>query len=152
LLLVLKDEKKILDLSIKSIETMSKSLMDKYVYIKPQRNGVFPSVVQNKEEYILLDLSLDSIVEVKKYEYKTKMVEINYYPDKEENSSVCVKGDSSRFSRMMSNIINNAVESLGNKDKAIVDIGYIVKEDKVEIYVKDNGQGMPKEMMEKNKI
>lgn len=140
-----KEEKNILDLSIKSIETMSKSLMDKYACIKSQKSGTPPP---NKEEYIILGLSLDSIVEVKKYEYKTNDVKINYYPDKKDNS-VCVKGDSSRFSRMMSNIINNAVESLENKGEGAVDIGYIVKQDKVEIYVKDNGKGMPKETVEK---
>jgi PAS domain S-box-containing protein len=137
-------EKNILDLSIKSIETMSRSLMDKYACMKSQKNGTS----QNKEEYIILGLSLDSIVEIKKYEYKINNVEINYYPDK-ENSSVSVKGDSSRFSRMMSNIINNAIESLEGKDEGRVDIGYILKKDKVEIYVKDNGKGMPKETIEK---
>ncbi|MDR2395489.1 MAG: PAS domain-containing protein [Endomicrobium sp.] len=137
-------EKNILDLSIKSIETMSKSLMDKYACMNLKK--MEPS--QNKEEYIILGLSLDSIVEIKKYEYKINSVEINYYPDK-ENSSVCVKGDSSGFSRMMSNIINNAIESLEGKDEGRVDIGYILKKDKVEIYVKDNGKGMPKETIEK---
>jgi PAS domain S-box-containing protein len=139
-------EKNILDLSIKSIETMSKSLLDKYAYIKSQKDGKS----QNKEEYIPLGLSLDSIVEVKKYEYKTSTVEINYYPDKKDDF-LCVKGNSSSFSRMMSNIINNAVESLENKDKGIVDIGYILKENKLEVYVKDNGQGMPKKILEKIK-
>jgi PAS domain S-box-containing protein len=143
------NEKKILDLSIKSIETMSKTLMDKYAYIKSKKDGKLPPAIENKDEYISLSLSLESIVEIKKYEYKTHHnIKINYYPDVTDNF-VHILGDSSMFSRMMSNIINNAVESLEKKDESTIDVGYIIKQDKVEIYVKDNGTGMPKEMVEK---
>jgi PAS domain S-box-containing protein len=144
-----KEEKNILDLSIKSIETMCKTLMDKYRYIKSKKDkAVDPPVLKDKEEYISLGISLESIMEVKKYEYKTHhKIKINYYPDK--TNDICINGDESMFSRMMSNIINNAVEALENKDEGTIDVGYIVKQDKVEIYVKDNGKGMPKEMVEK---
>ncbi|MDR1243891.1 MAG: PAS domain-containing protein [Endomicrobium sp.] len=142
-----KDEKKILDLSIKSIETMSKTLIDKYIYIKSKGKGL-PVLEDDKEKDMSLGIILDSTIEIKKYEYKTYKVKINYYPDKTIDS-ICINGNDSMFSRMMSNIINNAVESLENKDEGTVDIGYIVKQDKVEVYVKDNGKGMPKGMVEK---
>jgi PAS domain S-box-containing protein len=141
-------EKKILDISIKSIETMSRSLMDKYVCTKSENRTESPSPSLDKDEYISLGISLDSIIEIKKYEYKTHKIKVNYYPDKTDDHT-CINGNASRFSRMMSNIINNAIESLENKDEGTVDIGYIVKQDKVEIYVKDNGKGMPKETVEK---
>jgi PAS domain S-box-containing protein len=139
-------ENKIFDLSIKSIEIMSKTLMDKYVSTKSEK--ISKSSVSDKEESITLGISLDSIIEIKKYEYKTHKAKINYYPDK-TNDLICINGNASRFSRMMSNIINNAIESLENKDEGAVDVGYIVKQDKVEIYVKDNGKGMPKETVGK---
>ncbi|MDR2644905.1 MAG: ATP-binding protein, partial [Endomicrobium sp.] len=46
------------------------------------------------------------------------------------------------------NIINNGIESVENK-KAEIEVRYEEKGEEVEIRVKDNGKGMPKEMVEK---
>ena len=61
---------------------MSKALMAKHASIKSRKYGTFPPVIKNKDEYISLGLSLDSIVEIKKYEYKMHNIKINYYPDR----------------------------------------------------------------------
>jgi PAS domain S-box-containing protein len=145
-----KQQKNILKLSIKSIETMSKTLMDKYVSIKSRDKGIpTPVVVVDEEEYMSLGVSLDNIIEIKRYEYKRhNNVKINYYPDK-TSGVICIKGNASKFSRMISNIINNSVEAL--EINGAIDVGYIVTQDqdKVEVYIKDNGKGMPKETVEK---
>jgi signal transduction histidine kinase len=74
-------------------------------------------------------------------------IAINFYPD-EKNKKVCIKGDASDFSRMMSNIINNSKESIDGKP-GVIDISYIVEGEEVKLAVKDNGKGMPQEIAEK---
>ncbi|GHT94837.1 hypothetical protein FACS1894122_11830 [Alphaproteobacteria bacterium] len=49
---------------------------------------------------------------------------------------------------MISNIINNSVEALEGR-QGIIDISFMAKNQKVEISIKDNGKGMPKEMVDK---
>ncbi|MDR2066470.1 MAG: GHKL domain-containing protein, partial [Endomicrobium sp.] len=63
-----------------------------------------------------------------------------------------MKGDFSNFNRMMSNLINNAVEAVENIKKegeGIVEVSYEVKEEEVEVRITDNGEGMPQHMVEK---
>ncbi|MDR3306485.1 MAG: GHKL domain-containing protein [Endomicrobium sp.] len=52
---------------------------------------------------------------------------------------------------MISNLLNNAVDAVEEIDnkKGIIKVEYRVNGDKVEIKIKDNGKGMPKEMAEK---
>jgi light-regulated signal transduction histidine kinase (bacteriophytochrome) len=51
---------------------------------------------------------------------------------------------------MMSNLINNGVDAVEEKGgKGIVEVAYEVKGEEVEVIVKDNGVGMPKEKVEK---
>jgi archaellum component FlaF (FlaF/FlaG flagellin family) len=74
-------------------------------------------------------------------------VNIRFKPD-ENNKYVFIRGDYSDFSRMMSNIINNAVEAIERKE-GIIEVSYKVAGEEVEVSVKDNGSGMSKEMAEK---
>ncbi|MDR3124602.1 MAG: ATP-binding protein [Endomicrobium sp.] len=51
---------------------------------------------------------------------------------------------------MMSNLINNGVDAVEEKgEKGIVEVSDEVKGEEVEVIVKDNGVGMPKEKVEK---
>jgi hypothetical protein len=50
---------------------------------------------------------------------------------------------------MMNNLIGNAVESVGGSKGVKVEVSYEVKGEEVEIRVRDNGEGMPREMVEK---
>ncbi|MDR0617457.1 MAG: hypothetical protein LBG23_01595 [Endomicrobium sp.] len=75
---------------------MSKALMAKHASIKSRKYGTFPPVIKNKDEYISLGLSLDSIVEIKKYEYKMHNIKINYYPDTTDALGH-IKGNSSLY-------------------------------------------------------
>jgi signal transduction histidine kinase len=88
---------------------------------------------------------MKEVIERKKYEYSKKNVEIKY---EGKEKLVFIKGESRDFERMMSNIINNGIESVESK-KAEIEVRYEEKGEEVEIRVKDNGKGMPKEMVEK---
>ena len=52
------------------------------------------------------------------------------------------------FQRMLSNLLNNAEEAIEGKE-GIVEVSYKVEGQEVEISIKDNGEGMPCEMVEK---
>jgi archaellum component FlaF (FlaF/FlaG flagellin family) len=87
------------------------------------------------------------LIDGKRYGYHDKKdLEINFNPD-ENNKFVFIRGNYSDFSRMISNVINNAVES--REEEVKVEVSYGVKGEEVEVKVKDNGSGMPQEMIEK---
>lgn len=55
--------------------------------------------------------------------------------------------DEYRIKQVMNNLLNNAIEFT---EKGMISIGYLVKTDKelIEIYVKDTGTGIPKNVKE----
>jgi len=142
-------ENEILDSLKRSINDIAGKMMEKYKEIKDIGNTKAISAAkkceEKEEEKIDLNLSMKEVIERKKYEYSKKNVEIKY---EGKEKLVFIKGESRDFERMLSNIINNGVESVEGK-KADIEISYEVKGEEVEIRVKDNGKGMPKEMAEK---
>ncbi|MDR2427556.1 MAG: PAS domain-containing protein [Endomicrobium sp.] len=142
-------ENEILDSLKRSINDIADKMMEKYKEIKDIGDTKAISAAKKREEKeeekIDLNLSMKEVIERKKYEYSKKNVEIKY---EGKEKLVFIKGESRDFERMMSNIINNGVESVEGK-KADIEISYEVKGEEVEIRVKDNGKGMPKEMAEK---
>ena len=103
------------------------------------------------EQYIGAYNNIKDIVDRKRYESQDKAIRINYNPD-EDNKFVFIKGDYTDFSRMISNLLNNGVEAVeekGEEGKGEVEVSYEVKGEEVEVIVKDNGVGMPKEKVEK---
>lgn len=60
------------------------------------------------------------------------------------NQKLSIVADSDRLTQVVSNLINNAMEFVP-KENARIEIGTQDKGDKVVLYVKDNGIGIPKE-------
>jgi anti-sigma regulatory factor (Ser/Thr protein kinase) len=104
-------------------------------------------ISDSNNKYIEVYLGMKDIIESKNYECQGEALKINFYPD-ESNKNVFIKGNSSDFSRMLSNLLNNAIEAIGSKEGKI-EVSYELKGEKVEIMIKDNGKGMPREMVEK---
>jgi PAS domain S-box-containing protein len=144
------DERKILDSLKRSINGITNKLMEKYKEIKEGESKGIECVSRAKpekrEEIIDVNLSIKEVLKLKVYEYSNKNVEI-MYEDKEKG--VFIKGDSTDFERMMSNMINNGIEEVVVGKKAEIGINCEVKEEEVEIEVKDNGVGIPKEIVDK---
>jgi PAS domain S-box-containing protein len=142
-------ENEILDSLKRSINNIASKMIEKHKEIKEIDYKKMINVTKKKEEKELeridLGLSIKDVIEKKKLEYAKKNVEIKYEGKEKE---VFIKGDISDFERMMSNIINNGIEAVEGK-KAEIEIRYEEKGEEVELIVKDNGQGMPKEMAEK---
>jgi signal transduction histidine kinase len=135
------EERNLLNSTVASIERITKTLLERY------KLNNKPAVDKIEEQYFCIDLVLTETLNIKKYQYKESNVTFNYLPDL-NNRFVFIKGNNSDFSRMISNVINNSVEAVEGKE-SVVDIGYNLKDNKVEIRIKDNGKGMPKEMVDK---
>jgi len=62
---------------------------------------------------------------------------------------VYLNGDYNRLFQVLTNIVKNSIEALGENPH--MDIWTDIKNDKFYIYFKDNGEGMPKDVLEKIK-
>jgi signal transduction histidine kinase len=140
-------EKEMLDLSIKSINDMSQSLIEKCEQTKELTSGKKHFVINKIQEQYISLYSMHTIINCKRYQCQGKAVTINFTPLKDDKI-IFIKGDLSNFQRMINNLLNNAIEAVEGKD-AIVEVSYIVRNNKVEIMVKDNGNGIPKNVVEK---
>jgi PAS domain S-box-containing protein len=87
------------------------------------------------------------IVTEKKYEYSNRS--IKFISEIDPNSYFTfINVDVDSFKRMMSNIINNSVDALEDKE-GIISIYLDTIDDKVQIVIEDNGKGMSKEITDK---
>lgn len=129
---------------IGSIERILGKLLSKY-----NNNGEAKS---DKEESICVQVALVEALRLMRYQYSDANVEFDYVPEA-SNDCFFLKGDYSDFCRMMFNLMNNAVEALRKNAYGVIKIGFTVDNtnNNVSIYVKDNGCGMPAEIIEKIK-
>ncbi|MDR2066662.1 MAG: GHKL domain-containing protein, partial [Endomicrobium sp.] len=140
-------EQKMFELAIRSIKSISGRLLSKYRSMQNKEKDE----ENKKDDQYIAPYSIKDVIDRKRYECSKKPIQIKYNPD-EDNKFVFIRGDFSNFSRMMSNLINNAVEAVENIKKqgeGIVEVSYDVKGVEVEVIVKDNGEGMPQHMVEK---
>lgn len=100
------------------------------------------------KEDICVQVALVESLRLMRYQYSDTNVE--YVP---ANSNACffIKGDYSDFCRTMCNLINNAVEALRKNAYGVIKIGFTVDNENsnISVYVKDNGCGMPAEIVDK---
>jgi PAS domain S-box-containing protein len=74
---------------------------------------------------------------------KTDNFKVNYSPDK-----LYTFGDSAQVEQVVSNLLINALESLEDKRKAVVlSTGFDIKQQTVWLSVKDEGEGIPPELL-----
>ncbi|MDR1362316.1 MAG: HAMP domain-containing histidine kinase [Holosporaceae bacterium] len=103
--------------------------------------------IEKKHSNILLDLVLQEMIKHKLNQHTNLTVSFDYAPDL-SNRHVFIDGDALIFNRMMSNLINNAVESIPGGN-GTVKIAFSTKNQHVKIIVADNGVGMPPEIVNK---
>lgn len=97
----------------------------------------------------LLSPVIDSIVTEKRIQFRDKMSLDIDFTDSPKSYGVFAKIDSIEFKRVMSNIINNAIESLpGGRGMVEIDL-HLLHTNTVAITIKDNGTGIPKEVLNK---
>jgi PAS domain S-box-containing protein len=101
------------------------------------------SIMHN--QYVMVPLALLEVLYHKRREYQHKDVEISYTPDSRFNFSF-IKGNQNNFQRMLSNLVNNSVDSFKGKPGVVV-LSLNGNTDYIIVKVKDNGIGMPKDMV-----
>jgi len=89
--------------------------------LKYYRKEKFEAQIEEEKLFhVLVSLSLSEIISEKRYQYQNLSLEINYSNEPNTNF-IFVKVNLSDFNRMISNLINNAVEAVEGK-KGIIDI------------------------------
>jgi Histidine kinase-, DNA gyrase B-, and HSP90-like ATPase./PAS fold. len=126
----------------KSITDVANNLLSGY------RKANAEAITETIEsEPILVSLALSKVVSEKRHQYTNSPVRINDFC--ELNSIfVFVKTDLSNFSRMISNLVNNAVDAFEGKEGK-VDLKLSIENDHVKLTIQDNGKGMPQEVIDK---
>ena len=97
------------------------------------------------EKRVSLFKILQDEVEQKKLEYKDSDVDIELFC-KSESKSAVANINISDFKRMISNLVNNSVESC--KKNSVIKISLSSSDEKIIVELEDNGQGMPKSVVD----
>ncbi len=138
------DERNTFNTAITRIIDIASNMMN---YFKPKVE-VEGEILSEEISSLLVSIELVEILAEKKYEYIKRSVEFRHNFSQRGNFTF-VNIQSRAFGRMISNIINNAVDSLEDNE-GIVEVKLNVEDDRVEIIIEDNGKGMLEVI--KNKI
>ncbi|MFF2093815.1 ATP-binding protein [Paenibacillus sp. NPDC058174] len=127
-------EKSYLDLSINELDRASAIITDFLTFAKPQtdNNGAL-DIGEELEKIVGILIPLANL----------QGGEINLKVERK----MFVRGNSSKFKQCIINIIKNSVEALNGEGK--IDVIAQIIEDKVHIQVRDNGEGMSANELEK---
>ncbi|MDR1057745.1 MAG: PAS domain-containing protein [Coxiellaceae bacterium] len=125
-----------------NISDIASNLLNRY-----EKGGAVPGV--EEQQPVMVSLVLSQLLSDKRYQYK----EINVkFTSKFSRKCIFtfIKVQPSIFRRMLSNLVNNAVEALeGKKGTVHLDLSLDKDKDKVKIIIQDNGKGMSKEIIDK---
>lgn len=124
-----------------SIGDIANNLLSRYGKNKEDNTS------KKTSQHILVSLALSEVLSSKRYQYKNLPIKFNCFIDLDSNFAF-IKANASDFSRMISNLINNAVESFEGKD-GTVHLGINVEGERVKVTIQDNGKGMGQDIMDK---
>ena len=95
----------------------------------------------------LLSAIIDVLVSEKRIQYRDNLnIEID--ADLQSSYGLFASVDSTEVKRVLSNLINNSVEAFKNNEGLII-VGIEPESDFVRVFIKDNGSGIPKHILEK---
>lgn len=97
-------------------------------------------------EPVLVSAAMLEVLGEKRYEHKEVEFTTDFVPDAD---FACIQIEPNQFKRMISNLLNNAVEALENKPDGTIELSLNVDDEWVMIIVYDNGKGMSKELIDK---
>jgi len=125
-----------------SIGDIANNLSTRYKPDDPQTHTAGQIV-----QLIPASLALSEILSEKKYQYKHSPVKFNYSIEQDANFTF-IKVEPIEFKRMISNLVNNAVEAFEGK-ACKVNLELKLNGKLVEIVIQDNGKGIPKDVLDK---
>ncbi|EKE00873.1 MAG: Sensor protein [uncultured bacterium] len=125
-----------------SVSDIANNLLSKYT-----KNGDDTCDETKELQRILVSLALSEGVSEKKYQYKHLPVKFRCSFE-QDSKFIFIRVNPTSFNRMISNLINNSVESFeGGPGK--IDLNLSVDGKYIKIAIQDNGKGIPKEVLDK---
>lgn len=101
---------------------------------------------QNKLETEMLSSIIDSLVSEKRIQYRDKSF-VDISADLNKSYGLFSNINAVEFKRMLSNLINNSIEAAREDQKLKVQISIEQIADKILIRVRDNGKGIPQQIL-----
>lgn len=98
-----------------------------------------------KFSVFLVSIAILSVIEEKQIQYRKKCISISY--DFGKNTFLFIRANMSDFKRAISNLLNNAVEALGNHGTINIKLFSDIR--KIYIEIEDNGHGMTDDIKRK---
>ncbi len=129
------------------IGDIANHLLSKY-----QKKETDNAVEVEERQPIFVSAILLQLLAEKKYQYQKSPIKFGIHFNQNTHFSF-IKIEPSAFKRMISNLINNAVDAFDNRPGQ-VDLKLEVDNEWVSIVIQDNGKGMPPQLVDKimNKI
>ncbi|MCC7005247.1 MAG: PAS domain-containing sensor histidine kinase [Ottowia sp.] len=125
----------------KTIQEIADSLLRRY-----KKNNTPPTLFDEQKTVLVSDALLKILVE-KQFQYQEQNINLDYIFHQSSHFD-CIKISLTDFKRMISNLINNAVQALDKKQKNIV-----LKLEEylgdVKITIQDNGKGIQPQLIDK---
>ncbi|MDQ5921100.1 MAG: hypothetical protein QG673_1156 [Pseudomonadota bacterium] len=128
-----------------NIEDITNHMLNRY---KPSDSELTQN---NQRQYVLVSGILAEIASERRYEYQGSLIEFEFVViDPHINNFVFMQIEPSNFRRMISNVLNNAVQALPETGGKVT-LKLLSSNEWVEIIIVDNGKGMPWDTLEKIK-
>lgn len=106
-----------------------------------------PGIAVENVSTQLIPSLMDGLITEKRMQYRPKMgIEIEAHLESAYGLFAGIQPN--EFKRVLSNLVNNSVEALGDKGKVTISLGAI-SDKQIQIEVRDNGKGIPSEILAK---
>jgi len=128
-----------------SIGDIADNLLNQYRAREDMELGL--TAREQKQEPILLSATLLHLLTEKKFQYKERRVEFKY-DFSLSGEFAFIRMDLTAFKRMISNLINNAVDAFERRSGKVV-VKLDADAGSVRVVIADNGKGMPSEVIQK---
>jgi signal transduction histidine kinase len=132
------DERKLLAFACSRIRGIADDLLT-------QARGMHEKKVISTQRPDLTKFSVTKSVAEIIVEKKAMFPDLQFNLDSQ--ADLHIVGEQIQFQRIVSNLMNNSIEAISLKDKGVVDICIRSHNGKVSVYIKDNGKGIPQEIV-----
>ena len=106
-----------------------------------------PNSLAVNQEIILLPALVDSLVSEKRIQLRDQ-INVSVESDFKDSFGAFVVADGKELMRLLSNLINNAVEAFANETGRVV-VAVRAHEDTIHLSLRDNGRGIPPEILQR---
>lgn len=128
----------LLEESVKMLRGISSNLLSKY-----RGGNILNSSIDDESipRFFILSTLIQHLIKIKEFEWKIRKYTIKYIFDEESSTKWCYAA-LSELKTKLSNILNNAYESL-DKDNGLIEIELTIENKAFLLIIHDNGIGIP---------